>query len=373
MAAARVTRAAAWAAAAAPAGGGLGLAAAVPHARSLLPLHRVLADLSQTQKAPRSSTCRRLQALSGPRAPRPPRRELMPQDVGKVLAEAFGRTGATALQYSAEFRFLVQQHITELVQVRGQRGSALPLLPAGRRQHPARCRRRSPALPVPAHAQDLPSLHIKTRDYTQNDGRCAAAGAGCLCMVGGRRACGAPLPPPLTLRTRLAAPQDGAPDAGGGHGADVLPGREVQHPGGALLLKGVHLQKAAPADHRRLRRLPCCCATATPSLAAARGSRARRPSGCRSATRWRHRWPTWCPRPTWSSSRGTALWTPRVRIPEAAGGLVQQGGWRRGVQGTAGSAGGLLPPLAWQGPVLLTGANWHAMARRPGWFGCSAT
>ena len=44
----------------------------------------------------------------------------MPQDVAAVLAAAFA--GPPALPYAADFRFLLQQHLTELVQVRGQAG-----------------------------------------------------------------------------------------------------------------------------------------------------------------------------------------------------------------------------------------------------------
>ena len=53
----------------------------------------------------------------------------MPQNVAAVLAEALGRTGAAALPYAAEFRFLVEQHMTDLVSVR----PAEALAPNGRR------------------------------------------------------------------------------------------------------------------------------------------------------------------------------------------------------------------------------------------------
>ncbi|KAL4433713.1 hypothetical protein ABPG75_000154 [Micractinium tetrahymenae] len=58
----------------------------------------------------------------------------MPQNAAAVLAEALGRTGARALPYPPEFRRLVEQHMLDLV-------------------------------------MDLPSLHIKTREYTHIDGR----------------------------------------------------------------------------------------------------------------------------------------------------------------------------------------------------------
>ena len=104
----------------------------------------------------------------------------MPQNVTAVLSEALGRTGASAVPYAAEFRFLVQQHVTDLVGVRRRVGAAWRhgRLSAGM-AHPecvlkrgcapplvtARCRR-----PLP---QDLPSLHVKTREYVHTDGRCA--------------------------------------------------------------------------------------------------------------------------------------------------------------------------------------------------------
>lgn len=44
----------------------------------------------------------------------------MPQDVAAALSAAF--SGAKPLPYAAEFQFLVQQHLTELVQARGDAG-----------------------------------------------------------------------------------------------------------------------------------------------------------------------------------------------------------------------------------------------------------
>lgn len=87
-----------------------------------------------------------------------------------MLAAAFA--GPPALPYAADFRFLVQQHLTELVQVRGKLGrrSVTPV-PSLALLAP----RLPPPTPAAASAtpQDLPSLHIKTRDYTHIDGRCA--------------------------------------------------------------------------------------------------------------------------------------------------------------------------------------------------------
>jgi hypothetical protein len=40
-----------------------------------------------------------------------------PQDAAAVLADALGRTGAAALPYATEFKFLVQQHLLDLVAV----------------------------------------------------------------------------------------------------------------------------------------------------------------------------------------------------------------------------------------------------------------
>ena len=46
----------------------------------------------------------------------------MPQNVAGFLSEALGRTGSAALPYASEFRFLVQQHLTDLVSVRAGSG-----------------------------------------------------------------------------------------------------------------------------------------------------------------------------------------------------------------------------------------------------------
>ena len=47
----------------------------------------------------------------------------MPQNVAGFLDEALGRNGSNALPYASEFRFLVQQHLTDLVSVRAGSGT----------------------------------------------------------------------------------------------------------------------------------------------------------------------------------------------------------------------------------------------------------
>lgn len=92
-----------------------------------------------------------------------------------MLAAAFA--GPPALPYAAEFRYLVQQHLTELVQARGGPGESID-----RALCPRNALQDASTLPPPTSfaatclpllPQDLPSLHIKTRDYTHIDGRCA--------------------------------------------------------------------------------------------------------------------------------------------------------------------------------------------------------
>lgn len=149
----------------------------------------------------------------------------MPQDVAAVLAAAFA--GPPALPYAAEFRYLVQQHLTELVQVRGAVGrrSAAPV-PA--LTLPCSCRRRPRPPPLPASLQDLPSLHIKTRDYTHIDGRCAKVPDGAAALVLGTAAPARgvlALPPARLTPSVPLLPQNCAPAAGGGHGADVVPSK----------------------------------------------------------------------------------------------------------------------------------------------------
>lgn len=92
-----------------------------------------------------------------------------------MLAAAFA--GPPALPYAAEFRYLVQQHLTELVQASGGSGDVDRSRPVSAQrapgcQHPAAAADLA-ATCLPLFPQDLPSLHIKTRDYTHIDGRCA--------------------------------------------------------------------------------------------------------------------------------------------------------------------------------------------------------
>lgn len=90
-------------------------------------------------------------------------------------------------------------------------------------------RRRCPSPPpLPASLQDLPSLHIKTRDYTHIDGRCAKVPAGAAALVQGTAAPARgvlALPPARLTPSVPLLPQNRAPAAGGGHGADVVPSK----------------------------------------------------------------------------------------------------------------------------------------------------
>lgn len=196
----------------------------------------------------------RLLPASSTRSQQPPHRQqraAMPQNVAAVLAEAFGRKGAAALPYSPQFKSLLQQHLKELTQASARPAGRVPAPPA-RRRH-----RRSP--PVPAACslpQDLPSLHIKTRDYTHIDGRRAAA-----CCV---RALRQPLLPLAWLPARPPANRLGS----------SLP-----------------LARPSPAAGRCTccwRRGRCRCGIRESSTTS------RWPSGCRSSTLWRRPWRMWC-------------------------------------------------------------------------------
>lgn len=119
----------------------------------------------------------------------------MPQNVGAVLAEAFGQGGSSALPYAGEFRLLVQEHMTELAQVgRGRPRIDLRRPPGA--AHRCCCRRNLLPPPPPPPCRTCPRCTSRPATI-----RTLMAGAHRWpALVGSPPA--APLPPPPPPRFR---------------------------------------------------------------------------------------------------------------------------------------------------------------------------